>query len=98
VGKLGEAGAPLGPRINSEINNVLDYLEAALEGRDFIMGDDLSAADFMLIFIAEIAQSSGRLKERPNLSGYVARIQKRPAYIRALKAGGPYSFAATPSN
>src|SRR3954470_240347 len=36
VGRLGEAGAPLHPRIQSEMANHLSYVEAALAGRDWL--------------------------------------------------------------
>ena len=46
VGRLGEAGAPLQPRIESETNNHLGYVEASLAGRDWLVGDRLTYADF----------------------------------------------------
>ena len=39
VGRLGEAGAPLHPRIKSELANHLGYIDAALLGREYLVGD-----------------------------------------------------------
>ncbi|GEQ96854.1 glutathione S-transferase [Iodidimonas gelatinilytica] len=94
-GKLGEAVAPLQPRIAGEMDKMLGYLNQALEGKDWIMGDRLSAADFMLSFIGEIAASSTGLGSYPHIAAYLKRIHARPAFKRALKAGGPYIFAAS---
>jgi len=42
VGRLGEAGAPLQPRIESEIANHDGYAEAHLKGREFFVGKSLT--------------------------------------------------------
>jgi len=90
VGRLGEAGAPLQPRIESETANHLGYVEAALEGRDWLVGDDLTAADVQMSFVGEIAKSRGAAY--PNITAWVDRFQARPAYRRALEKGGPYNL------
>src|SRR3954470_12342564 len=59
VGRLGEAGAPLAPRIESETNNHLGYVEASLAGRDWLLGSDLTAADVQMSFVGEIAKMRG---------------------------------------
>lgn len=91
--RLGDAAGPLMPRIDSETDNHLSYVESALEGRDFFLGDEISAADFQMSFVAEIAKVQGMLSGRPNLNGFVDRIQARDGYKRALEKGGPYRFA-----
>ncbi|WP_309090507.1 glutathione S-transferase [Phenylobacterium sp.] len=92
VGRLGEAGAPLQPRIDSEIDNHLGYVEQALDGRDWLMGE-FTAADIQMSFVGEVARAFGRLQTRPNLGAWVARFQARPAYRKALEAGGAYNLA-----
>jgi len=42
VSRLKEAGAPLHPRIDSELANHLGYIDAALKGRDFFVGPSLT--------------------------------------------------------
>ena len=92
VGRLGEAGAPLWPRIDGEIKSHLDYMEASLTGREFFVGATLTGADIMLSFVVEIAMARGGLDTYPNLAAFAARIHARPAYQRALEQGGPYEI------
>jgi glutathione S-transferase len=91
VGRLGEAGAPLQPRIESETANHLGYVEAALAGRDWLVGDDITAADIQMSFVGEIAKMQ-RAADYPNIAAWVDRFQARPAYRRALEKGGPYNL------
>jgi glutathione S-transferase len=91
VGRLGEAGAPLHPRIESEIANHMGFVEGALEGRDWLLGD-LSAADVQMSFVGEVLGAFGRLGGYPNIQAWVKRFQARPAYKTALEKGGAYSF------
>ena len=94
VARLGEGGAPLHPRIESEIANHLGYIDVSLDGRDWLVGDTLSGADVQMSFVGEIAGAFGLRARYPNLDAWVKRFQARPAYQRALERGGPYSFAA----
>ncbi len=90
--RLGDAAAPLQPRIDSEIANHLGYVNGALAGRDWLLGE-FTAADIQMSFIGEVAGAFGRLASYPNLAAWVARFQARPAYRTALEKGGAYSFA-----
>jgi glutathione S-transferase len=89
VGKLGEAGAPLRPRISEQLDSHYAHMEQALRPSGHFVLDDLSAADIMLSFPAEIAIRQGRGEDYPKLAAFVAANQARPAYVRALEAGGP---------
>ena len=42
VSRLKEAGAPLHPRIDSEVANHLGYVDGALKGREFFIGNALT--------------------------------------------------------
>jgi len=55
VSRRGAAGAPLSPRIESEIDNHLGYINASLEGRDYLLGEALTGADIQLSFMGELA-------------------------------------------
>ncbi len=92
VGRLGEAGEPLWPRISSELKNHLDYLNGEVGGRPFLVGDDLTSADVQVSFVLEAAQARGALDAYPQLRAYLSGLQARPAYRRALEKGGPYAF------
>jgi glutathione S-transferase len=95
VGRLGEAGAPLHPRINSEVANYLGYLDTALSQSNYLLGDEFSAADIQMSFIGEIARAQGKLGNYPHIAAWIERFQARPAYQAALKKGGKYDFAPT---
>ncbi len=91
TGRLGEAAAPLVPRITSELDNHLGYVEQSLAGRDYLIGA-FSAADVQMSFVGEAAAMSGRLASLPNMAAWVKRFQDRPAYRTALAKGGPYNM------
>ncbi len=91
--RLGAAAAPLMPRIESEIANHLGYVDSALKGRQFLVGDSLTGADIQMSFVGEIAGAFGKRAAYPNLDKWVARLHERPAYKKALERGGAYSLA-----
>lgn len=89
--RLGDAAAPLAPRIDSELANHLGYVDRALQGRDWLVGDSLSGADIQMSFVGEAAR--GLRASYPAMDAWVRRFQARPAYHRALERGGPYALA-----
>ena len=92
VGRLKEAGAPLHPRIESELANHFDYMSAALGERDYFVANRFSAADIQLSFVLDAGASRGPLANYPNLMRLHERLKARPAYQRALERGGPYEL------
>jgi len=90
VMRLGEAGAPLHPRIESEIANHLGFIDGALDGKQFLVGEDLTGADIQMSFIPEVAKALGKLAGYPNMAAWSERLHARPAWKRALEKGGPY--------
>jgi glutathione S-transferase len=75
------------------IKRHLDYLEGELQTRDWFAGKDFSAADIQMSFPLEAAQARGGLNaSRPRLMDFLTRIHARPAYQRALEAGGPFTI------
>ncbi len=88
--RLGEAGAPLHPRIESEISNHLSYVEDSLAGRDWLIGDGPTGADAQMSFIPEVAKAMGKLPSYPNMAAWIERIHARPAWKRGLEKGGEY--------
>jgi glutathione S-transferase len=90
--RLGEAAAPLHPRIEGEIANHLGYIAGALGERDYLMGD-FTGADVQISFVAEVGRALGNLAAFPNLVDYVSRLHARPAFQRSLEKGGAYNLA-----
>jgi glutathione S-transferase len=93
VSRLGEAGAPLSPRIESEIANHIGFVDASLEGKQWLVGDQFSGADIQMSFVGEAASARTNRAAYPNIEAWVKRFQARPAYQRALVRGGPYVYA-----
>ena len=93
VGRLGAAGAPLIPRIESELDNYLGYLNNALSLTPYLVGEELSGADIQMSFIGEFAKAQGKIGPYPQLAAWVERLQARPAYKKAITRGGEYAFA-----
>jgi glutathione S-transferase len=82
--------------IGPQIRTHLDYLEGELQGREWFVGRQLSAADVQLSFPIEAARARGGLDEsRPGLIAWLARIHARPAYQRAVERGGPFRVLGT---
>jgi glutathione S-transferase len=83
-----------GTFIEPQIVRHLDYLEAELGKHAWFAGGDFSAADIQMSFPLEAAAARGGLDAtRPKLMSFLERIHARPAYRRALEAGGPYALA-----
>ncbi len=93
VGRLGEAGAPLKPRIESEIANHLGYVDGALAGRSYLLGNELTGADIQMSFVGELAEAFGKRAAHPHLDAWTKRLHERPAYKAALERGGAYALA-----
>ncbi len=74
-------------------SNHFGYMNQALQGREFFVGNALSGADVQMSFVVEAGASRGPVQGYPNLVAFMDRIQARPAYQRALQRGGPYRFA-----
>ncbi len=92
LSRLGEAGAPLAPRVNGEIQRHLGFLDSQLAGRDFFVGDALTAADVQLSFPIQVTRALYGLEKFSNLAAFLARVTARPAYQRALERGGAYGL------
>lgn len=94
VARVGEAAAPMLPRLDAEIALQLTYINGALAGRRYILGDELTAADIQLSFVGELAAARFGIAEYPNVEAWVKRFQARATYQAALAHGGAYSFAS----
>jgi len=79
--------------IAPNLERQLDFMESELANRAWFAGDEFSAADIQMSFPLEAAAGrAGLNSSRPKLMDWLARIHARPAYQRALVAGGPYSM------
>jgi glutathione S-transferase len=66
----------------------LDFLQHQLGRRHYLVGDEFSAADIMMGFTLVAARTLGILDDRhPALLAYLARLEARPAFLKAAGAG-----------
>ena len=91
--RLGDAAAPLRPRIDGEIARHLGWLDGLLEGREWFVGRALSAADVQLSFVIQAGRMLHGLDAQPRLAAFLERSRGRPAFQRAIERGGPFAFA-----
>ena len=73
------------PLVHERVRNRLDPLSTRLGDADWLDGA-FSAGDLMMASVLLRLRASGILDEYPNLAGYVARAEARPAYRRAFAA------------
>lgn len=64
---------------------VMDALEGALEGRDYLDGEGFTAADLYVGSHLGWGMGFGTIEKRPVFETYVARLNARPAAQRAVK-------------
>lgn len=88
--RLGEAAAPLEPRIAQQLDAHFSFMESRVGENGHFIGDSLSAADIMLSFPAEIAVMQGMAPRYPKLAAFVNACHVRPAWQRAREKGGAY--------
>ncbi|MGQ5701478.1 glutathione S-transferase family protein [Sandaracinobacteroides sp. A072] len=91
--RLGAAAEPLAPRLESETARHLGWIDSMLQDRAWLVGDALTGADIQMSMVGEAARAWGLIAPYPAIAAWVQRFQARPAYRRALDAGGPYQFA-----
>jgi glutathione S-transferase len=77
--------------IDPNLQAQLAYMEAEIARDGWFAGTDFTAADVQMSYPVEAAAASGALGAGlPALADWLRRIHARPAYQRALAAGGPY--------
>lgn len=92
---FGKMAAPLRRRADYELELNLGYINERLRGRQFLLGEALSAADVQMSFVGELAVNFADVSKLPDLAAWVERFQARPAYKVAIERGGPYALART---
>lgn len=78
--------------IDPNLRRLLAFIESELAQGPWFAGAEFSAADVQMSYPVEVAaERVGLGAAHPRLLNWLQRIHARPAYQRALKAGGPYS-------
>ncbi len=74
--------------IAEQLDSHFAYMESIIRPSGHFVLDDLSAADIMLSFPAQIAMRMDRRAKYPKLAAFVDAMEARPAYQRAVEKGG----------
>ncbi len=79
-----------------ELARQVDFIESELEGRSWLVGEELTAADIQMSYPLEALVARGDdVAALPRIRALVERMHARPAYQRALERGGPYDLKFT---
>ena len=80
--------------VNPNVQCLLDFIEASLEGKQWFLGYQLSGADIQMSYPLEASVARGLIDDHyPDIQSYVERIHQQPAYQAALLKGGKYDYA-----
>lgn len=75
--------------IAPNVKQAMAYMEQHLAQHHWFAGGAITMADFQMGFAVEAGLSGFAPQHYPHLRAYLARIQARPAYQRAIEKGGP---------
>ncbi len=91
----GKEGAEEAARASEAIfAKLTGFLEAALDGHEFLVGDKLSLADLALVVTLDWGARVGALTSYPRIAAYHARLASRPAIAKVLGEAAPKSTVA----
>jgi len=77
----------------AELQKNHQYVEDRVAKRDYLLDSGFSAADINLGWGLEMSEARGRLRSRPALQAYLARLRDRAGYKRAIEVGGPQDLS-----
>ncbi len=97
AGGSGPVADVYGRLVKRRRENYYHYLDARLGKAPYLAGPELTCADIMVAFnLTALPLFGGRaISDLPNVTGYVHRIEQRPAYAKAMRIAGP---KAVPTN
>ena len=71
-----------------QLAKILAVLDDAVRGREFLVGDQLSAADIMVGYSVTLAKMVGELPPEPRaVHAWLGGLAARPAYQRTFAGG-----------
>ena len=78
-----ERSAPLLAKAREDFGDCAAFIEKSLNGKKFLLGDSISAADIMLGHSLLNARRYEMLSNVPNLDRYLTSLEARPARQKA---------------
>ena len=79
--------------VTPDLHKVLDYVSTALGDKEYLLDSGFSGADIQMSYVMEAARMGDMLAGRESLQRYLARLEQRPAYRRAIEKGGPVALS-----
>ncbi|MDP1733433.1 MAG: glutathione S-transferase [Sulfuritalea sp.] len=81
--------------IDPNLQTSMDFMESHLARHTWFAGEQLSLADFQMSFaVAALLARSDAARQCPKIAAWLARVEARPAWQRALAKGGPVVMSA----
>lgn len=78
--------------LHPQIKLHLDYIEQQLQGKTWLVGEKITAADVMMSFPLQAASKRTPIEHYPNIATYVAQIAAEPHYQAAEAKLGKLSI------
>ena len=79
--------------IDPQLRTHIDFWESELGRSSWFAGEELTGADVQMSFPLEAAAARAGIALGPRVTQFLERIHARPAYRRALEAGGEFQLA-----
>jgi glutathione S-transferase len=82
-----------GDFVDPNLGRHVKFLGDHLAKHSYFAGDEFTAADIQMSFPMEAVVARAQdLDPSPKLAEWIAKVQARPAYKKALERGGPYTL------
>jgi glutathione S-transferase len=75
----------LGAYADNEIEKVISYFDHSLAGKRYLVDEQLTGADIMMSFIAEIVERNGELNKYKNIQQYLTQLASHSTFVKADK-------------
>jgi glutathione S-transferase len=76
--------------VDPNLDSAMTFLEDHLGAHPWFAGDQLSLADFQMSYaVAALLERAEDARGCPRTAAFLARVEARPAYQRAIAKGGP---------
>ena len=76
------------PFCDAQFDLHLGYIESKLDGKKWLLGDELSAADILMSFALQFALFLKKDSNYPNIKRFVAQVESHPSYRKACERVG----------
>lgn len=78
--------------LSGQIHTHAQFIESHLAGRPWFAGEQLSMADVQMTFPVFALLARGEAGELPHIQAWRERVERRPAWQRAVQQGGPFEL------